>query len=207
MTAFDIKPITTRTREAAFRLATEVFARSSSVHAALNVDLETYRTFLQPFFNTMVSQNLSLAAFDRSQNMLGCLIATDMFDTTEDAAPSGPYPQIGALTQALSQRYQRHRTVNAKDVVLVDMAAVHPDATGMGVYKALRAHLERAARNAGWRYVVGELSSVATQHVVLQTMGHRNVAEISFEDFTWNDEKPFRHVTSPRSIILAEGTL
>ena len=42
---------------------------------------------------------------------------------------------------------------------------------------------------------------------LLEKMGHRTAAEIAFERFEWNGTRPFASITSPPSIILAEGML
>lgn len=207
MTQFSITPLSLAHIERAFDLTTKVFAQSSSIHAALSVNMDAYRASLRPSFETMVAQNLSLAACDTDGGLLGCLIATDLQLALTQSAPNGPYPEIGALTQELMHRYLAHRQVSPGETMLVDMAAVHPKARGLGVYKALRTHVQDTALKSGWHAIVGELSSAATQHVVLDQMGHRNVAELMFADFEWRGTRPFAKITSPPSIILAERLL
>ena len=53
----------------------------------------------------------------------------------------------------------------------------------------------------------GELTSSATQKVVLEKMGHRKCAEIAFAEFTLNGTRPFASITEPQTVILAEETL
>ena len=207
MTTFQIEPLTKERLDCAFALTTEVFAASSSLHAVLSVDLHLYQTSLRPAFEAMVQEGLSLVATDAKGQMLGALIATDLHATLRDPAPSGPYAQISALTQTLTQIYRAQRAFGPGEVLLVDMAAVHPDARGLGIYRALRQHLEDRLHKTHWHYVVGELSSVATQKLVLEKMGHRSAAEIAFDRFEWNGTRPFAYITSPPSIILAEGAL
>ena len=55
--------------------------------------------------------------------------------------------------------------------------------------------------------MIGELSSVATQHVVLNRLQHRSVAEIRFDTFEYAGGYPFRGISDPPSIVLAEGDL
>ncbi|MEL7254007.1 MAG: hypothetical protein AAGL23_07520 [Pseudomonadota bacterium] len=155
----------------------------------------------------MVAQNLSLTVEDPDGTLLGCLIVTDLHGTLADAPPAGPFPEIAALTHRLTQSYARSRDVQPGQIALVDMAAVHPDARGSGVYMFMRKAIQARLKAAGWRFVVGELSSLATQNVVLEKLGHRNVAEINFSEFKWNGTHPFRAITSPPNLILAEGTL
>ena len=177
--------------------------QGSTLHKALGVDLSTYRKNLRPSFEAMVAQGLSFLAMD-GDRCIGAIIATDLLDTITETPADTP---VAALTQSLTQTYLATRSPARGEALLVDMAAVHPDAQGLGVYPALRAALHDAARQKGWRYVVGELSSPATQAVVLGKMGHTKMAEIAFKDFEWNGTRPFAAITSPPSIILAEGRL
>lgn len=208
MTEFEIVPIDASLSETAFLLVTEVFATSSTIHKAISTDLEEYRAYLRPYFLAMLTEGVSLAAIDRDQRcMLGCIIATDIYDQLGGASPSGPFGSITALTYALAAKYLNTRNVSDSEALLIDMAAVHPNAMGRGVYKALRRAVQDKAKRLGWRYVVGELSSTATQNVVLNQLGHRVVAEIAFNTFEWGETRPFAGIFEPRSIVLAEGKL
>ncbi len=207
MSTIAITPLTTKLRDTAFDLASEMFTRSSTLHAALRVDLETYRHALRPSFDAMAAQDLSLVAISPEGRLLGCLIATDMYHALSDGPPTGPYPEIAALTHSLTRSYHARHPFGPGEVVLVDMAVTCPEAHGLGLYQAMRAHMELIARAAGFHLIVGELSSQATQHVVLNKMGHRAMVEIRFQAFDWNGTRPFASITSPTSIILAEGTL
>nr|MBX2838286.1 hypothetical protein [Gammaproteobacteria bacterium] len=60
---------------------------------------------------------------------------------------------------------------------------------------------------AGFRSVVGELSSSATQHLCINKFGHTVQAEIAYESFMYEGENPFSKIKEPPSIILAEGDL
>lgn len=204
LSGFTLQPLAASRRAEAFDLVTEVFVHGSTLHKALSLDLATYRADLRPSYEAMVAQGLSFVALDDTGRILGAIIATDLLDTLSDTPAE---TAVSALTQSLTQAYLSHRPIGAGKALLVDMAAVHPDARGQGVYPALRGALHEAARENGWRYVVGELSSVATQAVVLGKMGHSKIAEIAFSDFEWNGARPFAAITSPPSIILAEGRL
>lgn len=208
MSGFTITPITANLLDPVFDLATRVFAASSNLHRALNVDMTRYRRALRPCFEAMVAQHHSLTALSPDGQVLGCLIATHLeeaFIAPQDTL--APYPQISALTGQLLQTYRTDRPSGVNHTLLVDMAATHPDARHLGLYSALRAHIETQARTAGLTFIMGALSSAITQHVVLSRMGHRKVAEIRFAEFEWNGTRPFQSITSPPSIVLAEGTL
>jgi len=87
------------------------------------------------------------------------------------------------------------------------MAAVKQSAAGLGAYRAMRKFLTPVAHRRGFRFILGELSSAATQHVVLNQMGHRNMAEVDFTSFKFERSRPFSSITHPSKIIMAEGRL
>jgi GNAT superfamily N-acetyltransferase len=208
MTRFEIRSIDASLSASAFDLVTEVFVQGSTIHKALKIDLSTYRSYLRPSFDLMLSEGMSLAAIEEhTGKMLGCLLASDFLAPSEGVSSDHPLAPVATLTRQLSETYLSHRNPKKKEALLVDMAAVHPDARGSGVYRALRTAIEDRAREAGWRWIVGELSSVATQRVVLKDMGHIKVAAQKFDTFEWNGDRPFLGITSPREIILAEGRL
>jgi len=89
----------------------------------------------------------------------------------------------------------------------VDMAAVSETMMGKGLYKTLRKAAQIRALQSGFTRIVGELSSAATQHVVLNQLGHRQIAEVIFNSFEFENQRPFHRIKEPRSIILAEGEL
>jgi len=206
---YEIVPLDKPLVEPAFTLATEVFIQGSTLHRALGIGLEEYRNYLRPSFSAMVAEALSFCAVGcESRELIGCLIATD-FSASIDApvVASGEFAALSALTRELSRSYHEHRAVNAGEVMLMDMGVVSPRAIGTGVYQKMRATAQARGRERGFRWVVGELSSAATQHVVLNKLNHRKVAEVMFSDFEFGGAVPFRSIESPRSIVLAEGDL
>ncbi|MEM7598279.1 MAG: hypothetical protein AAF382_11335 [Pseudomonadota bacterium] len=204
MTQIHIQPLTALHADTAFALTTKVFAQDSTLHAALGTDLETYRQTLRPNFDAMVAEGLSFVALDGAKRCLGAILATDLVLSTSDKPA---HTAVAALTRDLTQTYLHLRRPQIGEALLVDMAAIRRDARGRGIYPALRHAVHAHARDLGWRYVVGELSSPATQHVVLTQMGHTKIAEIAFADFEWQGTRPFQSIVSPPSIILAEGRL
>ncbi|MEM7068896.1 MAG: hypothetical protein AAF478_08415 [Pseudomonadota bacterium] len=195
--------------EPAFELVTQVFVQSSTLHQAMAVDLDKYRQYLYPSFLAMIGERLSIAAMDDQTNeILGCLIVTELGAPQEIVQGTPEYLKpIAALTAELCLRYRQRRPYVGGEVVLVDMGAVSPSAGGKGVYQTLRNVAQETARDRGFRYVVGELSSAATQHVIINKLGHRKMAEVSFNEFDYEGRRPFQSISEPRSIILAEFEL
>ena len=115
--------------------------------------------------------------------------------------------RISALFEELEAIYMQARHLAPGDALLVDMAAVPLAHTGKGIYQALRTEISIRAKSLGYKYIIGELTSSATQKVVLEKMGHRKRAEIAFAGFTLNGTRPFASITNPQTVILAEETL
>ncbi len=183
--------------------------RGSTLHRALNIGLEDYRAYLWPSFRSMISEGLSVVAVDPADDqILGCLIVTafnpENFSTSEVAHQFLP---LVALTSELVAMYQTKRSLSQGEAVLVDMGAVPPHAAGQGVYKAMRMEVDQIARDRGYRFILGELSSAATQHVVLDLLGHRAVAEVEFSSFIVDGARPFAGISEPAGIVMSEGDL
>ena len=206
---FEIKPIDASLVDASFDLASAVFAASSSLHSALDVTLQDYRAYLRAPFVAMIAEGLSVAALDRASGaMAGCLIATDLHAALSPApVPDGPLGAIAALSQQAAQRYAELRPFQSGEVMLVDMAAVAKPFGGQGIYLALRNAAQCRARKLGFRRVVGELSSPASQHVVLNRLGHEKVLELPLRTFRFRDGFPFAAINEPQCLILSEGRL
>ena len=205
----DIRPLDPDMLEPAFELATHIFIEGSTLHRALGIGLTEYRSYLCSDFRAMVCEGLSVCAIDTtSDELLGCLIVTDV------AAQLGARPHIGsafaplaALNDELFGQYLKNREISAGDTVLVDMGAVSQSARGQGVYQRLRSAAHDLACKRGFRRVLGELSSAATQHFVLNRLGHEKVAEVAFAGFEFEGTRPFSSIEDPESLILAEGML
>ena len=191
---------------AAFDLATETFAQGSTLHRALGVGLDEYRAYLRPSFQQMAEEGMSVIARDGEGRLLGCLIVTE-YRVEDSSRLSPPFDALAGLAKALDAQYRKACRVAAGDAVLVDMAAVALDARGMGLYGRMRREAESFALAKGYRLILGELSSVATQHFVLEKLGHKKRAEVMFDEFTYQGAKPFAGIKAPRSVILAEGEL
>ncbi len=195
--------------EAAFELATQVFIEGSTLHLALGIGLEEYREYLRPSFEAMIAEELSVAAWDdTSGEMVGCVIATDFHQHLNPTiAKNCKFAPLAALTRKLCAQYQRVRTIKPRDAVLVDMGVVASSHAGKGIYQAMRHAAQSIAKEKKFTSVIGELSSASTQHVILNKFGHQKLAEVKFSDFEFEGQRPFRTITEPESIILAEGRL
>ena len=209
MTDIKITPLSADQVPAAFELATRTFLQSSTMHQALHVTLEEYQAYLRPGFDALVAEGLSSGATDTSSGKLvGCMIVGDYYPCLRArGAVSGKFSPLVGITRKLRSRFEKQHVVRSGQIALVDMGAVDPIAAGKGVYQALRQRTHRLVQSRGFAKIAGELSSAATQHVVIEKLGHVPVARQSFQDYTHEGQRPFLHITQPRDYVLAIGDL
>ncbi len=201
----DIRALGPADTEGAFDVATRAFVEGSALHRALGIGLAEYREYLRPSFMAMVAQGLSVCAVEDDQ-VVGCMIAVDMHGGDGSTA-TGAFAPLGALLDALGDAYRREGDFGPGEVVLVDIGAVAASHAGRGLYRAMRLTTQDRARERGFRRVVGELTSSATQHVVLGMPGQRQVAAIRFAEFCHDGAYPFAGITEPEAVVVAEGVL
>ena len=210
MAKFEIHSLDESRAEQAFALASLNFATQSVLHKTIAADLQEYRAYLRPTFLDDLGNGLSLMATDpNSGELMGILVVRDFRKQrfAGDLPYQEKYDQISALFEELEAIYMQARQLAPGDALLVDMAAVPLAHTGKGIYQALRTEISIRAKSLGYKYIIGELTSSATQKVVLEKMGHRKRAEIAFAGFTLNGTRPFASITDPKTVILAEETL
>ena len=210
MVQIEISKLDESLAEKAFALASSNFASQSALHLALNTDLDEYSAYLRPTFFDDVKDGLSLAATDtKSGELLGVLVARDFLKKRQkDYLPfQKKYELISELFQILEATYLQQRSLEMGDALLVDMAAVLPSHSSKGIYQTMRKEISRRAKLLGYKYVIGELTSSATQRVILEKMGHRKCAQVNLTKFSYGDRRPFESVVDPEIIVLAEETL
>ena len=210
MTDIEIRPLDASLAEAAFDLASRNFATQSALHVVLDARLDDYRAYLRPTFFDDVNDGLSLAATQAGTgDLVGVLIVRDF--RKQRFAGHLPFQQlydpVTALFETLEADYLQDRHLKTGEALLVDMAAVVPSHTGLGIYQTLRREISSRARSAGYKYIIGELTTAATQHVVVAKLGHRTCATIVPSDFVHAGRRPFASVTDPQTILLTEETL
>ena len=182
---------------------------ASTLHKALNINLEEYRPYLRASFDEMAASGLSVVAIDTKTNdVIGCVIGCDFYDHihAKSTAPE-KFAPLPALSKALCHSFIKQHPPKAGNIAFLNMAAIAPAFLGQGIYQEMRTFTHANAKQRGFQSVIGELSSAATQHFVLNKLGHIKRAEVSFKHFDNNGTKPFRSIQEPKSIILAEGRL
>lgn len=207
MEAIEICNLDKRYIDPSFDLAAQVFCTGSTLHQLAEISEAEYKDCLRQGFLDNVRQGLSaVAVINGGKDVIGCVVACDFLD--QGATKSNPkLAAMQSLFARLEQDYIAVRAPKPGQSVLVDMALVHPDHLGAGIYQKLRDHVHQTARNNGYEFVVGELSSATTQNVVSNKMGHEVLSRISFNQFEFEGTKPFQSIQSPKEIWLTEGVL
>lgn len=209
MLPVNITPANPSNCEEILTLVCEEFCTNSPLHQAANITAGEYRNviadnFKQYLLSGPVESLIATSAVD--EKIVGCIIPArfpSVFGDSE-SVPEKQKPVV-ALLSALEKQYLKNATPNKS--LLVDIAVVSTSTSNLGLYQRMRLDLHRNAKNAGFMNVFGALSSGTTQSVCVEKFKHRVVAEIQYDDFIYNDYKPFLSVTSARSIQLVKGDL
>jgi len=193
----------------AFSLACELFIADSVLHNATNVSISEYRDYMSLSFESIRCQDLSLVATDTQNNeIVGCIVACDYsIQGPEKMSIPERIKPVNALLNSLEIMYQKDRQLHSGQCMLVDMAVVKPAARNQGIYSQLRKAVHRIGREAGFCFVVGELSSAATQHLCINQFKHKICAEINYSSYQFKGQYPFSTIKTPKSIVLVEGEL
>ena len=205
-----LKQIDSSIAEDAFLFVSAVFATRSTLHRAINIEIDVYRDYLKASYQQAIDQGLSIVAVDESEkDICGVLIAKDIFasDRTTPVLQVKKLLPITKLSQKLDEIYFAQRQITVGDAVLVDMAAVSQHHGGLDIYKDMRLKAHTMAAQKGFKFVIGQLSSQRTQKIVLSELGHRNCGEIAFSQFTCDGRRPFASIKNPKSIIISEQSL
>lgn len=179
------------------------------LHRTVGVSLDEYRKYMHRSFDAMCQQDLSVVATDTVSNkIVGCLVACD-YALAEQGSTDMPecMKPVSALLQKLDSLYREGRCIEPGDYLLVDMVAVSSEVRNRGIYRTLRQAVHQIGYDAGFKWVVGELSSAATQRVCRSEFGHTVRVEINYQNFEFCGRRPFALIGDPDSIQLVEGKL
>jgi GNAT superfamily N-acetyltransferase len=204
-----ILPLDPALPELAFDLICHAFVRNSVLHRALQITTKEYRDYAAPWFELIVQQGFSIVAVDNNtQQVAGCLLACDYANQVSNpSVVPEKFRPLSALLARLDYLYCEGNKPAFGEQLLIDIAVVDPDFEGRGVYTQLRRYVQHMARSAGFRLVVGELSSAATQSVCVNKFGHRVCAEVEYSQFEFEGELPFASIDDPSGIQLVVGEL
>ncbi len=204
-----IVPLRKQHRDDALSLVCNQFATGSVLHKAMKIGVDEYRLHIQEAFNIAIEEELSVIAIDsESGQVLGCLIATEFVVKRTDITLLPPkFRPIKSLLENLEEIYVRSKKIARGEYMLVDLAIVSDTARGQGIYSKLRSAVHDIGRKRHFKYVVGELSSAATQHLCVEKLGQSVKAEITYANFDYEGSFPFKSIQVPPSIQLAESRL
>jgi len=206
---YSILPLDKRFHSLALEFVCRQFVAESPLHSAVGIAYEEYVDYLREPFASMVAADMSFVALDRvTSELIGCLIVGD-FTTTHEYSSAEPVAikPIKQLIAELEEAYRQHRLVLPGQVALVDIAVVAASVRKQGVYRQLRAVSHDAAIEKGFKWIVGELSSAATQYYCVEKLRHQVICEVNYHAFCYQGSYPFRSISEPDCIQLVEGVL
>jgi len=191
----------------ALHFTCEHFVSGSVLHNSSGVSLKDYIVYLRNAFYDMANSGIALVATNPdTDEITGCLLAHDILAKVTPPEISLPeLDPLNALLHSLEAPYIKSAKITQGDVLKVDIAVVAPHARGRGIYEQLRPSAQEAAAMAGYRRVVGELSSKATQSLCVGKWKQRVLNEIEYAQFEYKNRLPFAHIREPVSIQLVEG--
>jgi len=195
--------------EEALKFTASEFCAGSTLHRALGIHSCDYIKYLRQPFLSLAAENLSFIALDSATNsIVGCILSGDYScsSAADNVTPDQLKP-IAALIRELEEKYKSHRVVNPGSILLVDIAVVAHTVRGQGIYRQLRNTVHDAGTSRGFKYVIGELSSLATQQLCVKKLGHKVVCEIQYDRFEYQGDYPFVSIKEPACIQLVEGVL
>lgn len=189
----------------ALSLVCNEFFPYSSLHNAVEMDRAEFEGYMTQEWHSYISKCplTGLVAVDVSSNsVVGCLIpARFPSDYSDLESLTSKRQSIAVLLQKLEAIYLQ-TTPSLRDALMVDIAVVSKAAGGQGIYQSMRKKFQLLAAANGYRYVIGALSSAATQKVCIEKLNHEVVSEIRFSDYNELENYPFASITSPKSIQL-----
>ena len=204
-----IIPLHKQHEKDALTLVCNQFATGSVLHKAMDISVDEYKTHVQKTFSLVIEEGLSVVALDNTDgSVLGCLLATEFVALESDIKSLPPkFRPIKALLEKLESIYTQSRATTSGRTMLVDLAVVSDLARGRGIYSKLRSVAHEIGRQRQFEYVIGELSSAATQHLCVKKLGHSVKAEVAYADFDYEGAQPFKAIQNPLSIQLVEARL
>jgi len=210
MQSWHITPLNESHSEQCLSLVADHFCRQSTLHRAANISSSELREYLSKYWHRYACEGpieSLVAVSDDKSEALGCIIVR-RFPTLIGNINNLPEKQkpVTALLQTLEAQFLEQNESSAKSI-LVDLAVVKESATCLGIYQHLRSEIHKRAAEAGYEKIYGQLSSAAAQHVCLKKLGHKVVAEVFYQDYSFNGTRPFASINAPKSIQMVEGCL
>lgn len=185
----------------------EQFSRSGALASALSLSASELQPMIQRLARQIACEGLSIVAFDdQSNELLGCLLMRDNAATTSQQEI--PPPRLAALYAFLTQlRRCAPELAAAPPGCNAHWIMAATSRRNQGICTAMLGFAQSLARAHGYRYVVAECTAAASQHVAVQTFGHAIRAELRYDDFTFENQRPFGRIVEPPSCLLTVGKL
>jgi ribosomal protein S18 acetylase RimI-like enzyme len=184
-----------------------VFSRSDPLGVAAGMTEEELEAFVLVFGTKAVAEGLTIIAREPSGWLVGAMFSDD-FATPPPELENLPvsFAPVGALLETLDEEYRHTLTIGVGSHAHLNMLAVLPAFTGMGIAQNLvRICMENAAKR-GYRYAVTEANGPVSQHI-FRKFGFREKFVVSYQDFRFADRPVFASIESTKGIMLMEADI
>ena len=185
----------------------EVFSRSDPLGVAVGMTQAELEAFVLVFGDKAVAEGLTIIARERSNRMVGAMFSDDFAAPPPDLTNlPASFAPVGALLESLDEEYLRTQTIGEGSHAHLNMLAVLPAFSGMGIAQNLvKVCLENAARR-GYRVAVTEANGPVSQHIFRKS-GFRERFMVSYQEFRFEDRPVFASIDSTNGIMLMEANI
>jgi ribosomal protein S18 acetylase RimI-like enzyme len=185
----------------------EVFSRFDPLGVAVGMTEAQLEAFVLVFGDKAVAEGLTIIAREPSGRLVGAMFSDD-FATPPPELENLPvsFAPVGALLESLDEDYRRTQTIDVGSHAHLNMLAVLPAFTGMGIAQNLvKICMENAAKR-GYRVAVTEANGPVSQHI-FHKLGFREQFVVSYQGFRFEDRPVFASIESTKGIMLMEADI
>lgn len=193
---FTIKPILFSQVEAMAQVIFDSFARDQFDSEHVNQEFLGYLTYVS---SENVQNALGYVALNENDEVIGGVLCCDLNGAL--SFEGADEDSMMAILKLLNSKYFENLMVEEKAYLQVKFIGVHTDYVGQGVATSLiNAALENAL-SLGFKFAQAESAGSRSQWV-FEKKGFVAKAEVKYDEFIFNDTKPFPSTEDHQSIKL-----
>ena len=196
----------------AVKCVSEVFTQSEPLVTHLGINLKEFQAFAHAHYSTLVNDGLSwIAKLPDTEEVIGVRISEDYERATSPldlkATFSSKFIPLLTLLEHLGNYFRAHHEIRPGQYVHLFMVAVKQRFMGQGVAQTMNKLFFKYIKQMGFTHAVTEPTGSISQYVLLHKFGFRTLHEISYDDFVYQNRKPFENLKGHRGAMLMEKKL
>jgi len=203
-------PLDESTLDGAIQCVSEVFVEREPMSVHLGITLDEFLVFARAFYPGVMQEGLSFVARDAaSGEVVGVRVSEDYFQE-EMPEIEGLSPKFGplfALLEALGKQAYDMRDIQPGKYVHLFMVAVKSNYAKRGIAPTMNKIFFSHVKNRGFTHAMTEPTGEISQHILLNKFGFKKMAEIAYDDFEFEGEKPFAGLKGHRCAMLLDKDL